>query len=190
MYVRTGNIWMVERQPRQITGKVTEALGGKSIILIGDPGQIPPVGDKPLFHLLPTNEIGEQGRFNYLLFDKVVNLNVNHRANGNDAKQENFRNILQGLRTGDSIKADWEMRLTRQPSQVKNIAQFQDAIRLFFANEEVENFSFKKLQLLGQPVAELKARHSSNYAAKLPSDEFSGLEPVLYLAKGANVMLN
>ena len=58
-----------------------------------------------------------------------------------------------------------------------------------FGKEEAANFNFNKLNLLGQPVAELKARHSSRYAAKLPSNELSGLEPVIYLAKGANVML-
>lgn len=154
-----------------------------------DPGQIPPVGDKPLYHDHPTNEIGEWGYFNYLLFEKVVKLSVNHRATGENTKQIGFRDILFRLRTGDSTVEDWKDLLTRQPLQVQNLEEFEDAIRLFFANEQVANFNFKKLTQLGQPIAEIKARHSSKYAAKLPVDEFSGLEPVVHLAKGANVML-
>ena len=70
----------VDRRLIQITGKTDTSFGGKSIILIGDPGQIPPVGDKPLHHNFPMNEIGHQGCFNYQLFDKVVKLTVNHRV--------------------------------------------------------------------------------------------------------------
>ena len=99
--------------------------------MIGDPGQIPPVGDKPLYHSVPTNDIGEQGRFNYFMFDKVVKLNLNHRASGTGKCQEKFRSVLMRLRTGDSTEEDWKELLTRQPSQIKNISQFQDAIRLF-----------------------------------------------------------
>ena len=34
---------------------------GKSLILTGDPGQLPPVADKPLYHAKPSNAVGEQG---------------------------------------------------------------------------------------------------------------------------------
>ena len=33
------------------------------MILFGDPGLLPPVGDKPLFHSQPSSEIGKQGYF-------------------------------------------------------------------------------------------------------------------------------
>ena len=33
------------------------AFGGKSIVLIGDPGRLPPVADKLLYHKHPTTEI-------------------------------------------------------------------------------------------------------------------------------------
>ena len=45
-----------------------------------------------------------------------------------------------------------------------------------------------KLQSLNQPVATVKARHSGG-AQTLSSDEMGGLEPVIYLTKGARVML-
>lgn len=45
-----------------------------------------------------------------------------------------------------------------------------------------------KLRSLNQPIATIKARHSSG-AQTLSSDEMGGLEPVIYLTKGARVML-
>ena len=51
----------IDRQCRQATALHEQLFGGKSIILIGDPGQLPPVGDKPLYHSKPTNSVGEQG---------------------------------------------------------------------------------------------------------------------------------
>ena len=32
----------IDRRCRQATGKIDEVFGGKSIILVGDPGQLPP----------------------------------------------------------------------------------------------------------------------------------------------------
>jgi hypothetical protein len=47
------------------------------LILTGDPGQLPTVADKPLFHARPSNAVGEQGHQAYHMFDKVVKLTVN-----------------------------------------------------------------------------------------------------------------
>jgi hypothetical protein len=47
----------IDRQCRQATGLHEQIFGGKSIILIGDPGQLPPVCDKPLYHNKPSNSM-------------------------------------------------------------------------------------------------------------------------------------
>ena len=47
-----------------------------------------------------------------------------------------------------------------------------------------------KLHACGQPVATIKAVHSGPNACKASSDDASGLEPVVCLAKGARVMLS
>lgn len=44
------------------------------MILTGDPGQLPPVGDKPLYLAKPSNDVGEQGFQAYRMFEKVVRL--------------------------------------------------------------------------------------------------------------------
>ena len=40
----------IEKQCRQAIGQHDETFGGKSIILVGDLAQLPPVADKPLYH--------------------------------------------------------------------------------------------------------------------------------------------
>ena len=67
----------VDRCCKQATGYNDRVFGGKSLVLTGDPGQLPPVADKPLYHTKPSNAVGEQGYQAYHMFDKVVKLTVN-----------------------------------------------------------------------------------------------------------------
>ena len=93
------------------------------------------------------------------------------------------------LRKGKSSVDDWKVLLTRNPSDLCNLSEFEDAVRLFFSNEQVGNHNQEELSKLEQPIAHINARHSSARAKKMSSDDFSGLEPVVFLAKGAKVML-
>jgi ATP-dependent DNA helicase PIF1 len=69
------------------------------------------------------------------------------------------------------------------------LSEFEDATRLFYSNEQVANYNHDQLRKLEHPVAHINARHSSAAAKKIPSEDMSGLEPVVFLAKGARVML-
>ena len=55
-----------------MTSLLTTSGVGKSIILIGDPGQLPLVRDKPLYHDKPSNPRAEPGYLAYKMFDNVV----------------------------------------------------------------------------------------------------------------------
>ena len=70
--------------------EMNSCLVEKSIILIVDPAQLPPVGDKPLYHSLPSNPIGEQGYVAYHMSSKVNLLTVNQRVQGSDNEQAKF----------------------------------------------------------------------------------------------------
>ena len=179
----------IDKRCRQATGLTDELFGGKSIILVGDPGQLPPVGDKPLYHSKPSTALQEQGHLAYLMFDTVVKLTINQRVQGYSPEQVKFRDLLMRLRTGDCNQDDWNLLLTRQPSKVKNITEFKDAIRLYYSNDDVANYNFRKLSELQQPIARINAIHSSPAAKKISPEDMSGLEPVIFLAKGAHIML-
>ena len=178
----------IDRRCRQATGISDEVFGGLSIILFGDPGQLPPVADKPLYHSKPTSSVGEQGHLAYLMFNNVIKLSVNQRVQGTNPEQSQFRDLLMQLCTGDCTEKDWKLLLTRQPNTT-NLTEFQNAARLYFSNEEVANYNFEKLSALHNPIARVNARHSSDLAKKASPDEMAGLEPCVFLAKGAQVML-
>ena len=183
------NFGWIDKRCKQASGFLDKLLGNKSLILCGDPAQLPPVADKPLYHSIPTNSIGEQGHITYAMFDKVVKLDVNQRVQGNNPEQIQFRNLLLRLRKGESTVDDWKLLLTRQPANVDNLEEFNDATRLFYSNEEVANYNHEQLTKLKQPVAQVNARHSSPAAKNVSPDDFSGLQPLLFLAKGAKIML-
>ena len=77
----------INRRCRQATGKSDQLFGGISIILIGYPAQLPPVGDKPLYHSVPSSAVGEQGYCAYYMFNKAVILTKNKRIKGSDPEQ-------------------------------------------------------------------------------------------------------
>ena len=131
----------IDKSCRQATGLHDEIFGGKSIILVGDPAQLPPVTDKPSYHTKPTGPIGEQGNIAYLMFDKVVRLSVNQRVQGSSAMQLAFKNLLMRLRTGDSTEQVWQLLFSRQPSLVANLNEFDDAIKLFYGNDDVAAYN-------------------------------------------------
>ena len=179
----------IDKRCKQSTGYNDKVFGGKSLILTGDPGQLPPVADKPLYHARPSNAVGEQGHQAYHMFDKVVKLTVDQRVQGMTSEQVQFKDLLLRLHKGDSTVDDWKLLLTRQPSNITNLCDFEDSTRLFYSNEQVANYNHEQLTKLGHPIAHINARHSSAFAKKISSDDTSGLEPVVFLAKGARVML-
>ena len=124
------------------------------------------MADKPLYHAIPTNGIGEQGYLTFKMFDNVVKLNVNQHVQRHNPEQTRFRELLLRLRKGESTVDDWKLLLSRQPSNVDNLSEFKDATRLFYSNEEVGNYNHEQLIKLMQPVAQITARHSSATAKK------------------------
>ena len=179
----------IDRRCRQASGHKYDMLGGKSVILVGDPAQLPPTGDKCLYHSRPTSAAGEEGNFVYSLFDDVVELDQNHRGNGCTPEQPQFKLLLTMLRNGESTIEDWQLLLSRQPSSVTNIDDYKDAVRLYFSNDQVNSYNEQKICELDQPVEHIFARHSDPYAKTISPDDMSGLEPQIQLAKGAKVML-
>ena len=180
--------WM-DRRCRQATGLKDQLFGGKSMILLGDAGQLPPVCDKPLYHSKPCNELREQGYMAYQMFDKVLILDVNQRVKGSESNQIVFRELLSRLRNGESSHNDWELLLTRQSSRVENLNDFHTATRLYYSNEQVTKYNYDRMIQLNIPVAKIHAIHSSEKAKHTSFQDMLGLQPELFICKGASVML-
>lgn len=169
----------IDKRCRQATGQQDEVFGNVSIILIGDPAQLPPVTDKPLYHSNPSGVIGEQGHLAYLMFDKVAKITENQRVHGSNPDLVSFKLLLEDVRDGDSIQEDWQQLLSCQPSAVTNLIEFENAMRLFSGNDQVAPYNYDQLLKLREPIAQINARHPSSFAKAVSLEEICGLVPTL-----------
>ena len=176
----------VDKRLRQATTHLDIPFGGISVILIGDFAQLPPVGDCPLF---APDKPGSHGHTMYNLFTKVVILDQVIRQSGANRESQQFRQILLRLRNGQSTEDDWTTLLQHTPSTANNANEFNDAIRLFYTKEQVAKYNHEAITKLTSSIARINAINSSAKAASATSDDAGGLEPVIFMAKGAKVML-
>ena len=93
------------------------------------------------------------------------------------------------FRKGESNLDEWKWLLIRDPSNVTNISEFSNAIGLFYSHNKAATYTQEQLTKLQQSVAHMNARHSSTVAKSMTANEISGLEPTVFLAKGAKVIL-
>ena len=104
----------VDRRLRQVYPNQSEELfGGRSCLLIGDWGQLPPVMDLPLYTTVSRTELSDLGSIDYHLFDRAVVLDCVMRQAGQDASQELFRSLLLRLRNAELTVEDWKHLMTR-----------------------------------------------------------------------------
>ena len=181
----------VDKRLRQATGKLNEPLGGISVMLLGDFAQLPPVGDKAIYASPSQSSslLTQHGHSIYGLFQTVVMLSENIRQAGNNPEAEEFRAILLRLRDGQSTQDDWMTLCQRTPQHV-NMSDFTDAPRLYFDKLSVAKYNFEKLKNLGSQIARISALHSVRNAKNAKSDDAGGLDAVIFLARGAAVMLH
>ncbi len=180
----------IDRRLRQaFPHHARQVFGGCSILLFGDFGQLPPVMDLPLYTTDTRSDLSDQGRTAYLEFDKAFTLTrIMHQA-GNDPDQVRFRDILLRLRNAQVTMQDWNCLMEQTPTQVADLTPFANALRLYPTVEAVVQYNVAKLEASGKPIATIKAVHTGANAAKASSDDASGLEAVICLAKSARVML-
>ena len=114
----------VDKRCRQETDLTDQLFGGKSIILVGDPAQLPPVADKPLYHSKPSSTLQEQGHSANFMFNTIVKLILSQRIKGSIPEQATLRDLLNRLCAGDCNKGGWNLLLTHQTLIVQNITEF------------------------------------------------------------------
>ena len=86
--------------------KRKKAFGGIYIILVGDPGQLLPVGERALFTKKELSGTALDGMAIYYLFKDVIKLDVNNRQSGHNKDQQQFRELLLRLRNGETTRDD------------------------------------------------------------------------------------
>ena len=111
---------LIDRRLRQATAKLNEPMGGLSVILFGDFGQLPPVGDRPLYAPPSNCDVAIHGHSIYSMFTSVIILSCVLRQAGSHPAVEAFRDLLLRLRDGNLTQNDWKLLLQRTPQHAHN----------------------------------------------------------------------
>jgi len=183
---------MINQRLKQSTGIHSKPFGGLSVILIGDPAQLLPVGGAPLY-AKPTKLLQTAGFEVYQHFKVAITLNQCHRQQNldNDTDQSTFINVLGRLRDGvfdEKSIEDWKFLLKNQVSPSK-LEQFTDAIRLFTTNQACSDYNNMKLKELNQSIYKLIAINTPSAAKIYNSDNFNGLQNILNVCINAKITL-
>ena len=172
------NVYWLDQRLQQATGLKGKRFGGISVILAGDPGQLPPVGDRSL-HLKPEpngNINTHHGWCCYRDFRFAFVLNRKYRQKAQNVNDSNFGKLLDHVRVGNTTEEDYSILQTQFCDNVADIQGFDNAIRLFYRNEDVQYFNKNRLIELGVPILHLTAINSSEEATKANPEDAWGLE--------------
>lgn len=183
--------FIVPKLLQQIDNRLHEAFpsqnhipfGGRSIMLFGDLGQLPPVKDIPMYAST------SYGGILWCSFTTIITLNKIFCQIGDDPTQISFPALLSNLRNAEPTIANWQLLMSRSSSSLttKEQSHCSSSINLFSMNEMVSSHNKRMLLSLAMPVAlsiaeQLRASTCSN-----PEEE--QLESNILIYIGQKVML-
>lgn len=145
-----------------------KAFGGRSIILFGDFGQLPPVLDFPMYaHNASQDSRSNDGIAAYKEFREVYKLEIVQRQSGESEEQQAFRDILLRLREGDSNLNDWQRLSNRFEGNLDQTERerFSDAVSILTTWNDVDRINTEMLRSLNHPVAKIVAEHTGGREA-------------------------
>ena len=136
----------IDNQLRQIFPTFAESHSADfSVMLVGDFGQLPPVGDRPFFLAKWDEEssarkaLQNAGRLAYLAISESISLDVVMRQDGRDEETERFKDTLGRLRSGTPTRTDFDLLRTRFWHELSPAEQrsFDDCLTLSTVRESV-----------------------------------------------------
>ena len=147
-------------------------------------GQLPPVNDRAAY------DSNKRAKLLWQEFKIVVTLDKIFRQDGEDIKQQRFRQLLMNLRDANPQIDDWRLLMSRTPINIDVATNFEfdNDVHLFSTNENVHAHNKKMLHSLKHPIAHCIA---SKVGTINTIDDYSNDELVmeLLICKDSRVML-
>ena len=131
-------------------------FGGRSIILVGDLGQLPPIRDKPMYVGKTTSKVLWEK------FNIVVTLDTIFRQQCDDPKQSSFRNLFANIRNACPLIVDWDLLMSRCDNNLspEERSLFDSTSHLFPTNNSVSLHNRCMLESLNAPIARCVVEHT------------------------------
>jgi ATP-dependent DNA helicase PIF1 len=163
-------------------------------LLFGDFGQLPPIGDTPMYSTKESarnHALTQEGRRVYESFSQSVTLGQIFRQEGENQEQIGFREALVSLRSYSITDGNYSLLATRfWDVLTPEIRQhFSQQIHLLPTRASVQEMNFYQLARLNKPVVKCRAIHNCAAAKKASEEDADGLEKEIFLAEEARVML-
>ena len=194
-------LYFVSERLKQIMANST-VFGGVCVILIGDPGQLPPVNQSALWieNMTHKNAETRNGCILYKGFSECLFLKENNRLDENDLDSVNFDRILGNIRNGKISENDCEeirnkcSRFRMGLDEFKTRGFEDDGItHLFSTNDEAAKLNDSQLLKLQQGVTKRKivriTAENSTGARSYGYEHARRLANELFLCVDAKVML-
>lgn len=167
-------------------------FGGVVVLLCGDPAQLPAVNGRCLWSPHPKSDSNDSHGLNkYRMFDSVVLLEENNRADANDPEYTRFSDFLNRLRDGANTHDDWRYLInncSQHSMPRERWSEFVDATHLYCTNKEVFARNIECLKNLGKPILRINAKHTGR-GGNFSHSIAKGLEKLLYLSVDSKVLL-
>lgn len=182
----------IDQRLRQGKDNPNEEFGGVFLYMFGDINQLPPPFDCPVFSNNQESMETFSGKMLYDDIESAFILDNIHRQT-----DQRFQELLNNISTGNISKEDYDILAKRFTTEVtaEERKKFQDAPHFYPTNKQKDDYNFKTLSELKDPLTNL-LRPVARIPAKISkkglrafSCEDEGLEPVLYLSKGSRIML-
>ncbi|KAI3870675.1 hypothetical protein MKW92_016830 [Papaver armeniacum] len=154
----------------------SEPFGNVHIVLVGNIRQLPPAFETSLY-VQGGRDLQLTGSLSYSVFDQCVRLDTVFRQSGDE--ESLFRDALLRLSDGKDYSI-----LTIEEKKI-----FKHVLRLFHTKYDVACYDLQRLKELGHPVAHISSKNNCETAKGADSDEAKGSQKVVFLSKGARVML-
>ena len=167
-----------------------DPFAGKAILLVGDLMQLRPIFGRFIYDNPANRKFQPLHQVDPLWHAcEVIVLSTNFRQG-----DSSYSAILNRARIGELTEADKEILNKRRVHPNKDKKIIDEAIHVFWTNEEVENLNMKKLNQLSTPLETIQAQIISTRGYKPPINDYGKIDDtpfknVLKLKIGAKVMI-